>query len=406
MVCLVPDGRLAEAAGTKAGWKPAPRLDGRLETCPTGVRRARKQLGLIMRVSILVLNFNGRRLLAECLPSVLEAARASRHDCRVAVIDNDSRDASVPWLGEQFPDVPVICRPNRGLCSFNDVLASLEAPVAVLLNNDIQLDRGAIDPLVEPLRHSQGEDGSRSFMTAPRCYNFFDGYEGFRTAVQWRWGLVQATSLFAGHEALADVPGLTASAGAALAVDRRIFLELGGFDPLYLPGRLEDLDFAFRAYMAGYRARYVPEAVAWHRGMATFGEVFGQDGCDRLALRNTLLFQWKNLRSAGSVARQALGLLVRLAWDQLRGPFAAPGRRWAFTRALGGALARLPELCSTTLRAPADPRREREFFARFHPQAMRAQWGPSANAPEGHPADEAMADSPRSEGHEVIEVYA
>ena len=53
-----------------------------------------------------------------------------------------------------------------------------------------------------------------------------------------------------------------------------------------------------------------------------------------LALRNTLLFQWKNLRSADTILRQAVGLPLRVLWDQIRAPFAAPGRRWAFTRAL------------------------------------------------------------------------
>lgn len=361
-----------------------------------------------MRVHVLVLNYNGRRLLAECLPSVLEAAGASRHACDVAVIDNDSRDASVPWLGEHFPQVRVIARPNRGLCSFNDVLPGLEGPVAILLNNDVRLDRRSIDPWVAPLRNGAGQGGPRCFMAAPRAYGFDGQYEGYKTAVEWRFGLVRATALFAGHAAAARASGWTASAGAALAVDRRAFLDLGGFDPIYLPGRLEDLDLAFRAYLAGYHAEYVPEAVVWHRGMATFGRVFGREGCDQLALRNTLLFQWKNLRSLRGLARQAGGLGVRLVWDQVRAPFAAPGRRWAFTRAFLGAAARLARAAGARrlgLRAPVRPAagqrtrraREREFFARFHPAAV---------AQRDAPVRESVAVVPRAAAREAIEVYA
>ena len=297
---------------------------------------------LAMPVHILVLNYNGRGLLAQCLPSIVRAAAASRHRCDVAVIDNDSDDDSVAWLERHYPRVRVIRHANRGLCSFNDVLAELPGRVSVLLNNDIKLDPGAVDPLVEPLLESHPVNRSSCFMTAPLCW-LFDGqtYEGFKTAVRWRWGLVQATALFDGHQPVIHAPGLTASAGAAIAVDRHKFLELGGFDPIYLPGRIEDLDFAFRGYAAGYHARYVPQAVAYHRGMSTFGRVFGTAGCDRLALRNTLLFQWKNLRDARSILRQMVGLPIRAAADLARFPWAPPSRRLAFIKAFAGAVARL-----------------------------------------------------------------
>ena len=85
-----------------------------------------------------------------------------------------------------------------------------------------------------------------------------------------------------------DVPGsgfrgassterdLTAAAGPVLAVDRRRFLALGGYDPIYFPGRIEDLDLGFRGWMAGYRGYYVPESVAFHQGFGTFEPAVGQ----------------------------------------------------------------------------------------------------------------------------------
>ena len=323
-----------------------------------------------MRVHLLDLNYNGRELLEECLPSVIEAGWQSRHTCEVAVIDNDSTDDSVAWLAERYPQVESIRCPNRGLCSFNEVVPRLPGPVALLLNNDIKLERRAVDPLVEPLIGEPACAERPCFMTAPLCW-LFDGvtYEGFRTAVRWRWGLVQATALYPGHEPMIRRQGLTASAGAALAVDRDKFALLGGFDPLYLPGRLEDLDFAYRGYQAGYRAVYVPEATAWHRGMATFGRVYGGSGCDELALRNTLLFQWKNLRHPAHLARQLAGLPLRLALELLRAPWTPPQCRWRFARALVGAMARSRQQPSGTPGA-GDLRREREFFHQFHPRGM------------------------------------
>ena len=51
-----------------------------------------------MLVHILILNYNGRRLLEQCLPSVVTATAGSRHQCTVGVVDNDSTDDSVAWL--------------------------------------------------------------------------------------------------------------------------------------------------------------------------------------------------------------------------------------------------------------------------------------------------------------------
>jgi GT2 family glycosyltransferase len=317
-------------------------------------------------VHVLVLNYNGRRLLAECLPSVVRAAEGSRHECEVVVIDNDSTDDSLPWLQKHFPAVRVVRLPNRGLCSFNDVVAELEGPTAVLLNNDIKLKPDCLDPLIGPLATDP-----KCFMTAPLCRRTDDGaYEGFKTAVCWRWGLVQATALYPGHAPAIERSGLTASAGATLAVNCRKFVELGGFDPLYLPGRLEDLDFALRGYLAGYHARYVPGSVVYHRGMATFGAVYGDAGCQRLALRNTLLFQWKNLRHRRHRLRQWAALPVRLAYDMCRAPWQPREHRLMFSRALLEALAKRKELRTSSHVAPEAPQREVEFFRRFHPHHM------------------------------------
>ncbi len=374
-------------------------------------------------VSVLVLNYNGRTLLEECLPSVIAAAEASRHLCGVIVIDNDSADDSAEFLARRFPQVEVVRQPNRGLCSFNDVLATLSGPVAVLLNNDIKLDRACLDPLVEPLLEDGARDwglgagvsglgtrvaprpslpipspqpqvpspesSPRFFMTAPRCW-LFDGvtYEGFKTAVRWRYGLVQATALFPGHEQVIDAPGPTASAGAAMAVDRRLFLELGGFDPLYLPGRIEDLDFGFRGHLAGYRALYVPEAIAYHRGMATFGPAFSPEGCDQLALRNTLLFQWKNLRHPAHLFRQMLGLPIRMLRDLLTAPFLPRRRRLATCRALAAAWRRRG-LIHSPPRPSGSRAREAKFFREFHPRRVAASLrDASASLGETRPRDD------------------
>jgi N-acetylglucosaminyl-diphospho-decaprenol L-rhamnosyltransferase len=330
-------------------------------------------------VDILVLNYDGRALLAECLPSIVASAAASRHRCRVTVVDNSSADDPTVWLAAEFPTVAVRRMPNDGLASFNRIARELTSRVLVLLNNDIKLADDAIDPLVAPLLDSEeaADDDEPIFLTAPRC-TLFDSvtHEGFQTSVVLRRGLVTATSLFAGSESIAHRSGPTASAGAALAVDRRIFCALGGFDPLYLPGRIEDLDFAFRGFSAGYRAVYVPESHAQHRGCATFGRVFGSSGSDRMALRNTLLFQWKHLRAFSHRAAYLAWLPLRIARDVIQAPTTAKADRFSFIRSYSEACAvwqaKAGDVRFQTARNAQAVAREREFFARHAPRRLLA----------------------------------
>jgi GT2 family glycosyltransferase len=182
-----------------------------------------------------------------------------------------------------------------------------------------------------------------------------------RTRVRSRRGLVQGMCRVPGHLERVDQPGCTAAAGPVLAVHRERFLALGGYDPLYFPGRIEDLDLGFRGWMAGWRGYYVPESRAWHQGFAAFEPAFGRAGCDRLALRNTLLFAWKNLRGAR--------LLGHLAWLPARLGFALARGRLDVLRALGEAIERLGPALTARRRQLAGRadwvERQEAFFREF-----------------------------------------
>jgi N-acetylglucosaminyl-diphospho-decaprenol L-rhamnosyltransferase len=268
----------------------------------------------IDRTHILVLNYNGARLLGECLPTILEAAEWSPVPCAVSVVDNGSTDGSPELMADRWPGVGLIREENRGLASFNRVLASLDEPVVVLLNNDVKLDPGAVAPLLRVFERQED-----ALFSAPLCWTF-DGltYEGMRTRVRMRFGIVQGMSRVPGFEKRLGRRDLTAAAGPVLAVHRRRFLDLGGYDPIYFPGRIEDLDLGFRGWMAGYRGYYVPEAVAYHQGFATFEPELGRSGCDRLASRNTFIFTWKNTGGA-RLFYHFLWLPARLAYGLVRG---------------------------------------------------------------------------------------
>lgn len=309
------------------------------------------------RSHILVLNYNGRALLAECLPSVVAAAALSPVPCTVSVVDNGSTDGSLEDLARDWPGVRVRREPNRGLASFNHVLTRIDEPVVILLNNDVKLASGAVGPLVSAVAGNPD-----ALFSAPLCWDF-EGreYEGMRTRVRTRFGLVQGMCRVPGHREELDRPDLTAAAGPVLAVDRVKFLTIGGYDPIYFPGRIEDLDLGFRGWMAGFKGYYVPEAVAYHRGFGSFGPAFGRAGCDRLAARNSLIFAWKNLSG-----RRLAG---HLAWLPLRLAHATALGRTAFTGAFVEAIAMIkPVLAARKALAVGQgswSTRQESFFRRF-----------------------------------------
>ncbi len=312
----------------------------------------------IDRTHILVLNFNGIELLAECLPSIVGAARRAPVACRVSVVDNESTDRSDELVAARWPDVGLFRERNRGLASFNSVLERLEEPVVLLLNNDVKLEGGSVGPLLSAL--AEHDD---ALFSAPLCWAF-DGqtYEGMRTRVRSRFGIIQGMCRVPGFEKVLDRPDLTAAAGPVLAVRRQRFLALGGYDPIYFPGRIEDLDLGFRGWMAGYRGYYVPESVAYHRGFGTFGPQLGARRCDRLASRNSLLFAWKN-----TCGRR---LLSHFFWLPIRLVHAFLNGRIGFIQGLISALARGPSVLAARRALLVGQggwvERQEAFYRQFH----------------------------------------
>jgi GT2 family glycosyltransferase len=305
---------------------------------------------MVGRVHILVLNHNGRALLEECLPSVVAIARSAVRPCRVSVIDNDSSDDSVAWLVRSWPEVGVMRTSNRGLVSFNEAVRRVNEPVVMLLNNDVKLGAACVDQLALAFeRHAD------CFIAGPLCWTFDGRYEGTLSDLCFRRGLVHTQLNARGSEVCSNAAKHTASVGAVLAVSRDKFLALGGFDSLYLPGRYEDLDLSFRGWLAGWNAYFVPDAIAFHKGSATFGSCFERNDIDALDVRNALLFAWKNLRDPRNIGLHLVFLLLRIARAL------ATGQR-DFLSGLASAVSRLPAAVQGRSTPTPRLRSERELF--------------------------------------------
>jgi N-acetylglucosaminyl-diphospho-decaprenol L-rhamnosyltransferase len=286
-----------------------------------------------MEINIVILNFNGKDLLAECLPSILIAAKNSTHNCTVTVLDNKSTDDSVAFVKENFPDVTIYAaKENKVLCSFNELAATLDTEILILLNSDIKLDKNFVDPLVKIFGVYPD-----AFMAAPQCWTFDRAqFEGMLTKIKMKFGFFQAFSRYPGYAKDIDTPGYTSSAGSVAAFRRDRFLELEGYDDLYLPGRLEDTDLCFRGWKRGYKAYYVPESLAYHKGMASFKKDFGYKKSLVLSYRNTFLFIWKNITDTQMLCEHIFFLPLWILFSLLKLNF-------SFILGFMQALPRLPQ---------------------------------------------------------------
>ncbi len=222
------------------------------------------------RFGVVVLNWNGRDFLDDCLSSVL----ASDHpDFFVLLVDNASTDGSVEWVQGAFEGVEVLALP-RNLRFAGGNNAGIEralqrgADAIVLLNNDTRVDPGWLRALAEVLAAEEGVG-----VVGPRiCY--FDEpeliwYGGGRFIRPLGWVFHRA--LRRRVDERADPAGPTDwVSGCALAARAEVWRRLGGLDESYYI-YAEDVDFCLRARRMGVEIRYQPAALVLHKVSASVG---------------------------------------------------------------------------------------------------------------------------------------
>jgi GT2 family glycosyltransferase len=219
-------------------------------------------------VSAVVVNLDGRELLAACLESVAAALAAVEGETEIVIVDNGSSDGAQAMVRERFPGMRLIdLGENRGFAAgVNEGLRASTGEWLLLLNNDTTiapdgaaelLAAGArsaeVGSLAAQLRFARGGAINSAGFGVDRLGVAFDRHIGERPE--------------AGETAITEVFG--ACAGAALM--RRAMLEdVGGFDESFFM-YLDDVDVAWRARMRGWRSLYVPTAVVRHHHSASSG---------------------------------------------------------------------------------------------------------------------------------------
>lgn len=216
------------------------------------------------RVSVIVVNWNGREHLEACFSSLLASDYATDL-LELICVDNGSTDDSRTLLASRFPSVRIVALPeNRGFTGGN--AAGVEAAtgdVFVFVNNDMKFESTFVSRLVDALDDRAACVGARVMSWDGASIDFVRGTSSFEgRGFQEQFGQTYQSGM-----ALAEsfFPN-----GGAFAVTRRAYEDAGGFDPA-LFAYYDDLDLGWRLRMAGHGIRTVPDAVAYHRHGATVG---------------------------------------------------------------------------------------------------------------------------------------
>ena len=293
-------GRLVLFLITLPVWLiPALFLSGRTKKLPPPelpVRSSPVEGDKLPPVSLVIPNFNGKKLLSQCLPSLLTALAEYPAGGEIVLVDDASSDGSEQWIRDNFSSVRVIAlRENQGFGrAVNRGIASSSNRMVVLLNSDITVDAGFLSPLIKHFHDPE------LFAVQPRMNTWTgDGLDLGVNVGRMENGYIRIwNERESGNQAYLNysAPNLYA-VGGAMAFDKEKWDLLGGFDDIYYPFCWEDIDISYRAAKRGWKVLYEPESLVNHLHYGTISRFFAPEYKRIIEARNELLFIWKNIHS-------------------------------------------------------------------------------------------------------------
>lgn len=223
-----------------------------------------------MKLAVVILNYNGRKLLETYLPSIVQYSG----EAEVWVVDNASSDDSVDFLKREFPSVKcVVNKENTGYAGgYNEGLRSVDADIYVLINSDVRVTEGWLSPIV----HAFGADPKLAAAQPvilddknPERYEYAGAAGGFidRFGYPFCRGRVFDT-LEEENPQYNHIIDCFWASGACMAVRASVFHEMDGFYPHYF-AHMEEIDLCWRMQSAGYKVQCLTKSKVYHLGGGT-----------------------------------------------------------------------------------------------------------------------------------------
>jgi hypothetical protein len=270
-------------------------------------------------VAVVILNWNGKHYLQQFLPALLASDYLNK---KIIVADNASTDDSVDFLKTHFPAIEILSNDtNEGFAKgYNSALKKVEADYYVLLNSDVEVTPGWIEPIIELMENDASIAACQPKIKAFKNRHQFE-YAGASGGWLDEFGYPFSRGRI--FDFVEDDNGQYENAepcfwasGAALFVRSGLYHKLGGLDE-YFFAHQEEIDFCWRLQLAGYKVYVEPKSVVFHIGGGTLPKennlkVF-------LNFRNNLIMLAKNLNFTEAVWRLPIRMVLDAvaAWKGL-----------------------------------------------------------------------------------------
>lgn len=263
----------------------------------------------MIQTAVVILNYNGEKLLKQFLPSVIEFSK----EAKIIVADNGSTDQSIKILEADFPSVSIIpLDANYGFCGgYNRALRQVDAKYYVLLNSDIEVTSGWLAPLEHLLNTDSAVSAVQPKILA---YNQKDHFEyagaggGFIDVLGYpfcRGRLFDYTEVDTGQ--YNDTREVFWATGACLMIRSEVYHSLGGLDEDFF-AHMEEIDLCWRIQRAGGKVFYCGASHIYHVGAGTLAR--SNPRKTYFNFRNGLSLLLKNLSSTSLVIKMPIRIML------------------------------------------------------------------------------------------------
>nr|WP_298993542.1 glycosyltransferase family 2 protein [uncultured Polaribacter sp.] len=248
-----------------------------------------------MKTAIIILNWNGEKLLEQFLPSVVEF---TAKQAEIYIADNNSTDNSIDFITENFPSVKIIKNAINGgyAKGYNDALKHIDADIFCLINSDIEVTENWLNSILNEFENDENIGvlqpkildfkNKTKFEYAGAAGGFLDffGYPYCRGRI--------FNDIEEDKNQFNKISDIFWASGACFFIKSDLFRELNGFDEDYFAHQ-EEIDLCWRVQNAGYKIKYIPNSIVYHVGGATLSNLNPKKTF--LNFRNSLLNILKNV---------------------------------------------------------------------------------------------------------------
>ena len=278
-------------------------------------------------VSILILNYNGKRFLDDCFQSVL---KSTYPNFEIIMIDNLSNDESVAYTEKNYPEVKIFQNGVNGGFSlaYNNGFRTANGKYFVVLNNDVKVESGWLEPLVEEAEKDPKIGALQSKLVSMLEPDKFE-YAGASGGYLDRYGYPFTRGrLFDTMEddngQYDDIQRIFWASGAVMFIRAEILKETGDFDVDFVH-HMEEIDLCYRINLAGYVLKVVPKSLVYHYG----GGVITYESYQKIYWnhRNSVFMLLKNLEVKNLLKILPVRLLLDLmtiGWSLTKLDFTRP----------------------------------------------------------------------------------